>query len=450
MPLDSSHSFGQTVGAKLRAARLAKKYTQSQLAQPDFSVSYISAIERGQIQPSLRALEILARRLELNATDLLPLHGALIIDSPATGSAPMPEEERELTLLEAQIVLHQNNPERAIELLRSLLAKKGENQQDVALCSLLGQAYLESGSLQESEQFLAEAARQARETADPLYPHILSLQGSVYAAMRNTEQAVQLQRESQAFLEQSGITENIFFLAQMYASLGLSYSRQGQAEKALRMFEQALAKLRVRDSCQQLQSTYKDLARQYGEKEAPRLATLYTYKWLAADFSFRLPYIRSEIHHFLGRALLKERPDEAYSYLLTLFQEAGERDDRLTQASAAVHFASWFAARGELNKAATHAREAWELADTFGETLIGADALLLQGEIAYTQKEYEIGDQYFESGLAMLTHLGEEEELTEHLAHYARLLEERGSVEKAILYWKRAYQNRQKNWTMLL
>src|ERR1700739_1240437 len=68
----SQQNIGLTVGAKLRAARLAKKYTQSRLAQPDFSVSYISAIERGQIHPSLRALEILALRLGLSSTDLLP------------------------------------------------------------------------------------------------------------------------------------------------------------------------------------------------------------------------------------------------------------------------------------------------------------------------------------------------------------------------------------------
>src|SRR3989442_3600945 len=64
--------FGQSVGEKLRAARIAQHYTQSQLAAPDFSVSYISAIERGQIHPSLRALEILAGRLGLSSTQLLP------------------------------------------------------------------------------------------------------------------------------------------------------------------------------------------------------------------------------------------------------------------------------------------------------------------------------------------------------------------------------------------
>src|SRR5579884_101565 len=73
MPYDpSQQNIGQSVGAKIRAARIAKKYTQSHLAQPDFSVSYISAIERGQIHPSLRALEILANRLGLSSADFLP------------------------------------------------------------------------------------------------------------------------------------------------------------------------------------------------------------------------------------------------------------------------------------------------------------------------------------------------------------------------------------------
>ena len=72
MPYEPAHQqMGKSVGARLKEARLAKKYTQSQLAAGDFSVSYISAIERGQIHPSLRALEIFALRLGLTSKDLL-------------------------------------------------------------------------------------------------------------------------------------------------------------------------------------------------------------------------------------------------------------------------------------------------------------------------------------------------------------------------------------------
>src|SRR5216110_1240866 len=105
-PEAPSNKIGKSVGEKLRAARVAQHYTQSQLAAPDFSVSYISAIERGQIHPSLRALEILARRLDLSSTDFLPEksqdtsagNGDVVVNTPSSE-----EEATALTLVEAQV-----------------------------------------------------------------------------------------------------------------------------------------------------------------------------------------------------------------------------------------------------------------------------------------------------------------------------------------------------------
>src|SRR5438309_9885222 len=109
----ASHSdpqqIGQTVGVRLRAARLARKLTQSQLAAPDFSVSYISAIERGQIQPSLRALEILAHRLELSSTDLLSKSSQQAHELAVSTSATKDEEFLiDFILFEAQANILQN------------------------------------------------------------------------------------------------------------------------------------------------------------------------------------------------------------------------------------------------------------------------------------------------------------------------------------------------------
>src|SRR6266568_6421257 len=100
--------IGQTVGAKLRRARLARKLTQSQLAQPDFSVSYISAIERGQIQPSLRALEIISLRLGLSSTHLLSDY----VENEGYLEVALDKPERKgkdptLVFLEAELALRQ-------------------------------------------------------------------------------------------------------------------------------------------------------------------------------------------------------------------------------------------------------------------------------------------------------------------------------------------------------
>src|ERR1700692_1208572 len=103
-PESSASKIGKSVGEKLRAARIALNYTQSQLAAPDFSVSYISAIERGQIHPSLRALEILATRLGLSSTQLLPNRAQQ--DELNHHHAVQPEREEDeyaFTLLEIQL-----------------------------------------------------------------------------------------------------------------------------------------------------------------------------------------------------------------------------------------------------------------------------------------------------------------------------------------------------------
>src|SRR5690349_15679896 len=123
-PESASNKIGKTVGERLRAARIAQKITQGQLAAPDFSVSYISAIERGQIHPSLRALEILSNRLGLSSTQLLP-NRALQDELDLTQATPPEREEDEnaLLLLEIQVWLHQEDAEQALRSLEKLPQK---------------------------------------------------------------------------------------------------------------------------------------------------------------------------------------------------------------------------------------------------------------------------------------------------------------------------------------
>src|SRR6266487_2106164 len=167
MSADQSHSqMGQSVGAKLREARKAKRYTQSQLASPDFSVSYISAIERGQIHPSLRALEILARRLDLSSTDFLPENAQSHLRGAAPTSLPADEEITALTLLEAQICILQDAPLQALELLRTLNPGRLQKSQKLQQAYLHGWAYLLNDQLQQSALILEEAKKLAIEQND--------------------------------------------------------------------------------------------------------------------------------------------------------------------------------------------------------------------------------------------------------------------------------------------
>ncbi len=440
---------GQTVGARVRAARLARKYTQHELASPDFSVSYISAIERGQIQPSLRALEILAQRLELSTTDLLPTRSTLVgMLAGGSGLASMSSDEWEVLLLEAQIANHRGEPERVIKALQGYIPQKGERRQERAgmICYLLGWAYLLAGRLQESEQVLAEAARQAREVADPFYSCILSLQIRVYMTMHNTEQAAQLQRESLHVLARQMETgSNRFFLARLHSSLAQHYSHANEYELASEQFQQALQILRTQGGCQELQMEYWQLFSSYLEEQQLPLAALYCAKGEQVTWRCQLDEKKSGMEYALGRALLRSDPEQARAYLQRLSQEAESKGDGLSLAGANVQIAMGLVEAGELEGAEQLVQKAREQARPFGRTLISADAQLLAGELAYRRKDYSVGDSCFESGLELLEQIGMRDDLIEHLAHYARLLEERNCIEKALFYFKRAFEHRQEN-----
>src|SRR5258706_3989280 len=192
MPSGQSYpQIGQTVGPRLRAARLAKKYTQSQLAKPDFSISYISAIERGQIQPSLRALAILAARLGLPSTYLLTVNTAEDTTDGSLLSGPRRlNEVIEMELLEAEVAIQQDAIQEAIELLQQLATKDLKQQQQARLYYLLGAAYRQIRQYEESKEHLSKAAQLAQDSGNNLISaHVNGLLGSVYAATHNYDQA---------------------------------------------------------------------------------------------------------------------------------------------------------------------------------------------------------------------------------------------------------------------
>src|SRR5215469_11235055 len=118
----SFQQIGQSVCARLRAARVARKLTQGELARPDFSFSYVSAIERGQILPSLRALEIFAQLLGLSSSDLIEKQATQVIDRLSVNDESVrSREEKELQFLEAQLLVHRGIADQAITQLRNLI-----------------------------------------------------------------------------------------------------------------------------------------------------------------------------------------------------------------------------------------------------------------------------------------------------------------------------------------
>ncbi len=444
MPSDqSSHQqIGQFVGANLRAARLAKKLTQSQLASPDFSVSYISAIERGQIHPSLRAMEILARRLGLSSTHFLPGHSQDSAKATSSTHAQVKsEEEIELELLEAQIAIRQGAVQQAIAQLLNVSLKDLSQRQQVQLRYLLGWAYSQTAQLHEGENVLSEALRLIKDPDDYLSAQIFNVLGTVYASMHNYNQGLQAHQSSLDLLEKHS-PHDPFFLAQVYTNMGQHYTFLNKFELAIEMFQRALAATEELTTPQNLQSTYWNLFEHEVATPSYRNASMYTYKYLQLQDQQTSQLLRSEIYHYLGDAMLKEDPEKAHTFLEKALQEESILADQLALASVTMHMAEWFLSQNRIAEADEHTEKADSLSRQFGDTIIRAETLILCGRVAYARKKYDAGDVYFRDALKMFNSLGKREDLSDQSARYAQLLEERGASEEALVYFKQAFDSR--------
>src|SRR5207245_3457640 len=129
----------------IREVRTKLGMTQAQLAAPEFSISYISAIERGKIRPSLKALSILARRLDVPLTFLLEGSPAGAAEARAVGYSPAdsgPDQKIDVDLVQANVLLHQHAFKQAEQLLAPIQPERITTDQVYRRYVLRGQITL--------------------------------------------------------------------------------------------------------------------------------------------------------------------------------------------------------------------------------------------------------------------------------------------------------------------
>ena len=434
--------IGQTVGAKLRAARLARKFTQSQLAQPDFSVSYVSAIERGQIHPSLRALEIFAQRLGLSSSDLLSQQAVQESRGFSQRDAAIEnKQDIELRLLETQLFIHQGNERLAVTLLRNFPSGALTPEQEIRQCYLLGWAFYRLGLLQESESVLAEALKSAHDPNNFWIQHIFNILGMVHASMRSHSQRFAYQQHNQDQLAKDQQPHDAFFEAQVYINRGLHCIELDKVDKAIEMFKHALSIIEEFKSSDQLSSMYRDISKYLAETQNYFLATLYGHKSLQLLFLDHCNSLRSEIYYYLGQAMLHEDQQKTLTYLERILRDTTLIKDKLALASVTVTNAEVLYRQGKFEMARQQAQKACELALPYSDGVVTASIFIASGKFAYAQKDYQEGDAHFAAGLNMLERLDIREELADQSANYAQLLEVRGLPNEALRFYKKAFEN---------
>src|SRR3954454_7652205 len=154
---DQSPAVGETIGQRLKRLRLDRHMSQRELAAPGVSYAYISRIEAGTRQPSVKALRRLAANLGVSA------------DYLETGSDIAAAAVRELRLSDLELAVRLREKDDAEPKLRDLATEAdaaGDRVASLRARVALAAIAQERGSFADAVQLFESAL--ADEAFDPV------------------------------------------------------------------------------------------------------------------------------------------------------------------------------------------------------------------------------------------------------------------------------------------
>jgi transcriptional regulator with XRE-family HTH domain len=419
MSPEGSPAAGETIGQRLKRLRLERGFSQRELAAPGVSYAYISRIEAGTRQPSVKALRRLAAKLGVTADyletgsdldaesarelRLSDLELAIRLGESDGAQAGLEELAAEAlaagdrrTLLRANVALAALAADRgehagAAELLESALAGEAFDPYGLSdIYAQLAHAYAFSGRTSAAVELFERCLDEVRDGEDPAlearYATALSYALTQIGDMARAEAVVR------HAIDRAAEIEDPYMRVRLYWSMARLAHHEGRSTAALENVRKAIALLRLTDDTLHLARA----------------------NLLAASISLS----RDDIDN--GAAYL----DQAEQ----LFGQSPSADDlfelRLRRARVA-------AGRGNAQAAIALAREAVELAATSHPADEGL-ALSALGDGLTLAGDTDAADDAYRRGLDLLESEGRWRDATTACRSWARMLRQVGREQQAL------------------
>jgi HTH-type transcriptional regulator, quorum sensing regulator NprR len=434
------------VGTNIREVRTKLGLTQAQLAAPEFSISYISAIERGKIRPSLKALSILAKRLDVPLTFLLEGSPAGAAEARAVGYSPAdsgPDLRIDVDLLQSAVLVQQQKYEEAAELLAPIQPERITTDQVYRLFVLRGQIHLGLHEYQEAVVDLRAAVTQAEGLNDiESIERARNLLGKAYFSLYNYTLAMENHVRCNAAIEQGHIKDPIFAL-EVYSNLANDYFRHGDQEKAITFYHKALATLEGmnRDS-RSFGEKFMEIGQTYKSSGKLVMARDYITRSLALYEMRDEQRLFGMTHQHLGKTLEKQNDfdgaEKEYREAITIVEEL---DDDVAASICHTSLAELLLKRGKKQEAEQEAQEALRFAKQSQNVVTQGQALMALAQIRHDAKDYAAADQLFTEALELLDVSNEHEIAAGAYSRYAALLEQRNEVQRSLSAFKKAFEH---------
>ncbi|HET9499190.1 MAG TPA: helix-turn-helix domain-containing protein [Marmoricola sp.] len=406
------------LGHRLRSVRIARGWTQSQVAGPGVSVAYVSRLESGQRRPTVRVLTELARRLDVPIGQLL---GAV---------APQEADEIRLTLDYAELALESGEPEdaatRALEALERLRssdvdglaerarflharALEAQGRMDDAIVELetliaraagglvrikagiaLSRAYRESGDLGRAidtgERMLAQLTDSGLDSSDEAVQLAVTV-AAAYFERGDSGHAVRICRAAIAKAEALGSPTA---RASAYWNASAMQARRGEIQDAVPLAQRALALLSEGQDARNLARLRTELGRLQLSLDPPALEDAeQNLLQAAADLSWTsaTPVDRAWIDLGLARARYLSGDMVGTRELTANVLSFAHGHAPLAEAEATSLEGQAYAAAGETARAAESFHQAVHLLSA-----IGADR-------GAAQLWFDLADQFEQIGM---------------------------------------------------
>jgi len=453
MPSPETMNVGKAVAARvgtnIREVRTKLGMTQAQLAAPEFSISYISAIERGKIRPSLKALSILARRLDVPLTFLLEGSPAGAAEARAVGYSPAdagPDQRIDVDLLQADVLVQQGAFEQAEELLLPIQPERITTDQVYRLYLLCGEVHLGAGEYQEAVVDLRSALSQGESLNDSEYTErARNILGKAYFALYNYTLALENHLRCHAAIEQGLVTDPVFSL-EVYSNLANDYFRLGDLEKAVTHFHRAIDMLdAMNHDSKSFAQKYMQISQQYKSIGKLVLARDYAMRSLAVYEMRDEQRLAGMTHQRLGKTLEKlDNLDEAEREYHSAIAIERELNDEVSASICYTGLAELLLKRDKVDEAEREAQEALKLAKSGTDAQTQGQALIALAQICHKKGDFAAEDEYFTQALALLEAAHTDDIAAGAYFRYANMLEERGEVQQSLTAIKKAFDHQRK------
>jgi tetratricopeptide (TPR) repeat protein len=415
-------SIGADVGRRIRAARLERGLSLAQLGGDDLSRSFLSLVELGRSRISLRALSIVADRLELPMSHFLD-------DAPGVADATT-----ELMLDTAEAALRRGAPQDALD---RLLEEPAGGIARARYLWLRGWALGDLGRRTEAAEVLRNAVSPAERSGDVHFQIQVryTLAMTLYRGGNYDESLLHLRHALTAADE---MPEDPALLGRLTVCIGHIHFQQGDTDAAIEHYNRARQLFSTVGDLDNLAAMYSGLSRAY-ERKGDLLAALRYSKLSLGAFEARQDghSAASELNNVAVRYEELGDLDHAFETAQEAVERARVVADRELETSARSTLASILLGRGDRAAAVDEAKAALALAPNEADCV---DAWLVLARIAHRERDAERTDELYGKALAVLRDSGRHGAYADASLAYSLVLRERGNTEGALEYALEAAQ----------